>query len=111
VYTPVTRPHDQAPADILRTAGFDLLADMVIGHILETEKAAGRLLWHRPANAFLPHRGGVSEVGYPDELPPHRASSYINVSRSHSKRGPSSSRQESKDEILSVADLTARIVR
>jgi hypothetical protein len=33
--------------------------------------------------------------------------SYINVSRSHSKAGSSSSRQESKDDILSVADLTA----
>lgn len=31
----------------------------------------------------------------------------INVSRSHSRNGSSSSRQESKDEILSVADLTA----
>ncbi len=38
VYTWLTRPHDEAPADILRTAGYDLLADMVIGHIREPEK-------------------------------------------------------------------------
>ena len=51
---------------------------------------------------------GVSEVGYLNELlRPIGQYSYINVSRSHSKHGSSSSRQESKDEILSVADLTA----
>jgi hypothetical protein len=38
VYTWLTRPHDEAPADILRAAGYDLLADMVIGHIREPEK-------------------------------------------------------------------------
>lgn len=38
VYTWLTRPHDEAPADLLRGAGFDLLADMVIGHIREPEK-------------------------------------------------------------------------
>ena len=49
--------------------------------------------------------GGVSEVGYLDELSRLIGQySYINVSRSHSRTGSSSSRQESKDEILSVAD-------
>jgi hypothetical protein len=52
--------------------------------------------------------GGVSEVGYLDELSRLIGQySYINVSRSHSRAGSSSSRQENKDEILSVADLTA----
>lgn len=53
-------------------------------------------------------RRRVSEAGYLDELSRLIGQySYINVSRSHSKTGSSSSRQESKDEILSVADLTA----
>lgn len=39
--------------------------------------------------------------------PARQAASAVNVSRSHSKHGSSSSRQENKDEILSVADLTA----
>jgi hypothetical protein len=38
VYTWLTRPHDEAPAELLRTAGYDLLSDMVMGHIRETEK-------------------------------------------------------------------------
>jgi hypothetical protein len=46
--------------------------------------------------------GGVSEVGYLDELSRLIGQySYINVSRSHSKHGSSSSRQENKDEIFS----------
>ncbi|MDQ0852796.1 hypothetical protein QFZ79_000907 [Arthrobacter sp. V4I6] len=34
----LTRPHDEAPAELLRTAGYDLLSDMVMGHIREPEK-------------------------------------------------------------------------
>jgi type IV secretory pathway TraG/TraD family ATPase VirD4 len=50
----------------------------------------------------------AEEVGYLDELSRLIGQySYINVSRSHGKAGSASSRQESKDEILSVADLTA----
>ena len=57
---------------------------------------------------FAVYGGGVSEVGYLDELSRLIGHySYINVFRSHSKSGSSSSRQENKDEILSVADLTA----
>jgi type IV secretory pathway TraG/TraD family ATPase VirD4 len=247
VYTWLTRPHDEAPADILRAAGYDLLADMVIGHIREPEKQrAGvygtarqmvscltdrevsqwvtplkdRTVQTDPRPQFVPEEfvrgkgtlyslsregtgtagplvtaltvavveaaekyattqpggrletpllgildeaanvcrwkalpdqyshygsrgiilmtilqswsqgvevwslegmrklwsasnvkiygGGVSEVGYLDELSRLIGQySYINVSRSHSRHGSSSSRQESKDEILSVADLTA----
>lgn len=247
VYTWLTRPHDEAPADILRTAGFDLLADMVIGHIREPEKqragvygtarqmvscltdrdvsqwvtpTPGTTVDTDPRPQFVPedfvrgkgtlyslsregvgtagplvtaltvavveaaekyatsqpggrlatpllgildeaanvcrwkalpdqyshygsrgiilmtilqswsqgvevwnlegmrklwsasnvkiYGGGVSEVGYLDELSRLIGQySYINVSRSNSRTGSSSSRQESKDEILSVADLTA----
>ncbi|BCW73469.1 type IV secretory system conjugative DNA transfer family protein [Arthrobacter sp. NicSoilB8] len=65
-----------------------------------------RKLWSA-ANVKI-YGGGVSEVGYLDELSRLIGQySYINVSRSHSKTGSSSSRQENKDEILSVADLTA----
>jgi type IV secretory pathway TraG/TraD family ATPase VirD4 len=65
-----------------------------------------RKLWS--ASNVKIHGGGVSEVGYLDELSRLIGQySYINVSRSHSKAGSSSSRQENKDEILSVADLTA----
>lgn len=38
VYIWLTRPHEEAPADILRTSGCDLLADMVVGHIREPDK-------------------------------------------------------------------------
>jgi N6-adenosine-specific RNA methylase IME4 len=38
VYTWLTRPHDEAPAELLKTAGYDLLSDMVMGHIREPEK-------------------------------------------------------------------------
>ena len=247
VYTWLTRPHDEAPADILRAAGYDLLADMVVGHIREPEKqragvygtarqmvscltdrdvsqwvipARGTTVATDPRPQFVPedfvrgkgtlyslsregagtagplvtaltvavveaaeklatsqpggrlatpllgildeaanvcrwkalpdqyshygsrgiilmtilqswsqgvevwslegmrklwsasnvkiYGGGVSEVGYLDELSRLIGQySYINVSRSHSRTGSSSSRQESKDEILSVADLTA----
>jgi hypothetical protein len=31
VYIWLTRPHDEAPAELLRTAGYDLLSDMVMG--------------------------------------------------------------------------------
>jgi TraM recognition site of TraD and TraG len=59
----------------------------------------------RSASNVKIYGGGVSKVGYPDELSRLIGQySYIHVSRSH---GSSSSRQESKDEILSVADLTA----
>jgi type IV secretory pathway TraG/TraD family ATPase VirD4 len=65
-----------------------------------------RKLWS--ASNVKIYGGGVSEVGYLDELSRLIGQySYINVSRSHSKHGSSSSRQENKDEILSVADLTA----
>jgi type IV secretory pathway TraG/TraD family ATPase VirD4 len=65
-----------------------------------------RKLWS--ASNIKIYGGGVSEVGYLDELSRLIGQySYINVSRSHSKHGSSSSRQENKDEILSVADLTA----
>jgi type IV secretory pathway TraG/TraD family ATPase VirD4 len=65
-----------------------------------------RKLWS--ASNVKIYGGGVSEVGYLDELSRLIGQySYINVSRSHSKSGSSSSRQENKDEILSVADLTA----
>lgn len=65
-----------------------------------------RKLWS--ASNVKIYGGGVSEVGYLDELSRLIGQySYINVSRSHSKAGSSSSRQENKDEILSVADLTA----
>jgi len=65
-----------------------------------------RKLWS--ASNVKIYGGGVSEVGYLDELSRLIGQySYINVSRSHSKTGSSSSRQENKDEILSVADLTA----
>jgi type IV secretory pathway TraG/TraD family ATPase VirD4 len=65
-----------------------------------------RKLWS--ASNVKIYGGGVSEVGYLDELSRLIGQySYINVSRSHSKAGSSSSRQEGKDEILSVADLTA----
>lgn len=247
VYTWLTRPHDEAPAGLLRTAGFDLLSDMVMGHIREPEKQRAGVYgtarqmvscltdrevsrWVTPARGttvdtdprpqFVPedfvrgkgtlyslsregvgtagplvtaltvavveaaekyatsqpggrlstpllgildeaanvcrwkalpdqyshygsrgiilmtilqswsqgvevwslegmrklwsasnvkiYGGGVSEVGYLDELSRLIGQySYINVSRSHSKHGSSSSRQENKDEILSVADLTA----
>ncbi|MBT1003966.1 TraM recognition domain-containing protein [Paenarthrobacter sp. DKR-5] len=247
VYTWLTRPHDDAPADILRAAGYGLLADMVIGHIREPEKqragvygtarqmvscltdrdvarwvtpAPGATVDTDPRPKFVPEEfvrgrgtlyslsregagtagplvtaltvavveaaetyatsqpggrlatpllgildeaanvcrwkalpdqyshygsrgiilmtilqswsqgvevwnlegmrklwsasnvkiygGGVSEVGYLDELSRLIGQySYINVSRSHSRHGSSSSRQENKDEILSVADLTA----
>jgi type IV secretory pathway TraG/TraD family ATPase VirD4 len=247
VYTWLTRPHDEAPAELLRAAGYDLLSDMVMGHIREPEKQRAGVYgtarqmvscltdrevsqWVTPARdttvdtdprpQFVPedfvrgkgtlyslsregvgtagplvtaltvavveaaekyatsqpggrlatpllgildeaanvcrwkalpdqyshygsrgiilmtilqswsqgvevwslegmrklwsasnvkiYGGGVSEVGYLDELSRLIGQySYINVSRSHSKSGSSSSRQESKDEILSVADLTA----
>jgi type IV secretory pathway TraG/TraD family ATPase VirD4 len=247
VYTWLTRPHDEAPAELLRTAGYDLLSDMVMGHIREPEKQRAGVYgtarqmvscltdrdvsqWVTPRRdttvdtdprpQFVPedfvrgkgtlyslsregvgtagplvtaltvavveaaekyatsqpggrlatpllgildeaanvcrwkalpdqyshygsrgiilmtimqswsqgvevwslegmrklwsasnvkiYGGGVSEVGYLDELSRLIGQySYINVSRSHSKHGSSSSRQESKDEILSVADLTA----
>jgi type IV secretory pathway TraG/TraD family ATPase VirD4 len=247
VYTWLTRPHDEAPAELLRTAGYDLLSDMVMGHIREPEKQRAGVYgtarqmvscltdrevsqWVTPLRdttvatdprpQFVPedfvrgkgtlyslsregvgtagplvtaltvavveaaekyatsqpggrlatpllgildeaanvcrwkalpdqyshygsrgiilmtilqswsqgvevwslegmrklwsasnvkiYGGGVSEVGYLDELSRLIGQySYINVSRSHSKHGSSSSRQESKDEILSVADLTA----
>lgn len=247
VYTWLTRPHDEAPAELLRTAGYDLLSDMVMGHIREPEKQRAGVYgtarqmvscltdrevsqWVTPARGttvdtdprpqFVPedfvrgkgtlyslsregvgtagplvtaltvavveaaekyatsqpggrlatpllgildeaanvcrwkalpdqyshygsrgiilmtilqswsqgvevwslegmrklwsasnvkiYGGGVSEVGYLDELSRLIGQySYINVSRSHSKTGSSSSRQENKDEILSVADLTA----
>ncbi|QDG87104.1 type IV secretory system conjugative DNA transfer family protein [Pseudarthrobacter sp. NIBRBAC000502770] len=247
VYTWLTRPHDDAPAELLRTAGYDLLSDMVIGHIREPEKQRAGVYgtarqmvscltdrevsqWVTPLRdttvdtdprpQFVPedfvrgngtlyslsregvgtagplvtaltvavveaaekyatsqpggrlatpllgildeaanvcrwkalpdqyshygsrgiilmtilqswsqgvevwslegmrklwsasnvkiYGGGVSEVGYLDELSRLIGQySYINVSRSHSKTGSSSSRQENKDEILSVADLTA----
>lgn len=247
VYTWLTRPHDEAPAELLRTAGYDLLSDMVMGHIREPEKQRAGVYgtarqmvscltdrevsqWVTPARdttvhtdprrQFVPedfvrgkgtlyslsregvgtagplvtaltvavveaaekyatsqpggrlatpllgildeaanvcrwkalpdqyshygsrgiilmtilqswsqgvevwslegmrklwsasnvkiYGGGVSEVGYLDELSRLIGQySYINVSRSHSKAGSSSSRQENKDEILSVADLTA----
>ncbi|WP_427008500.1 type IV secretory system conjugative DNA transfer family protein [Pseudarthrobacter sp. H2] len=247
VYTWLTRPHDEAPAELLRAAGYDLLADMVLGHIREPEKQRAGVYgtarqmvscltdrdvsqWVTPLRdttvatdprpQFVPEEfvrgrgtlyslsregvgtagplvtaltvavveaaekyatsqpggrlatpllgildeaanvcrwkalpdqyshygsrgiilmtilqswsqgvevwslegmrklwsasnvkiygGGVSEVGYLDELSRLIGQySYINVSRSHSKAGSSSSRQESKDEILSVADLTA----
>lgn len=247
VYTWLTRPHDEAPAELLRTAGYDLLADMVMGHIREPEKQRAGVYgtarqmvscltdrevsqWVTPLRdttvatdprpQFVPedfvrgsgtlyslsregvgtagplvtaltvavveaaekyatsqpggrlatpllgildeaanvcrwkalpdqyshygsrgiilmtilqswsqgvevwslegmrklwsasnvkiYGGGVSEVGYLDELSRLIGQySYINVSRSHSKTGSSSSRQENKDEILSVADLTA----
>lgn len=247
VYTWLTRPHDEAPAELLRNAGYDLLADMVMGHIREPEKqragvygtarqmvscltdrevrqwvtpqrgttvdtdprpqfipedfvrgkgtlyslsregvgtagplvtaltvavveAAEKYATSQPAGRLatpllgildeaanvcrwkaLPDQyshygsrgiilmtilqswsqgvevwslegmrklwsasnvkiygGGVSEVAYLDELSRLIGQySYINVSRSHSKHGSSSSRQENKDEILSVADLTA----
>lgn len=247
VYTWLTRPHDEAPAELLRTAGYDLLSDMVMGHIREPEKQRAGVYgtarqmvscltdrevsqWVTPARdttaatdprpQFVPedfvrgkgtlyslsregvgtagplvtaltvavveaaekyatsqpggrlatpllgildeaanvcrwkalpdqyshygsrgiilmtilqswsqgvevwslegmrklwsasnvkiYGGGVSEVGYLDELSRLIGQySYINVSRSHSKTGSSSSRQENKDEILSVADLTA----
>jgi type IV secretory pathway TraG/TraD family ATPase VirD4 len=65
-----------------------------------------RKLWS--ASNVKIYGGGVSEVGYLDELSRLIGQySYINVSRSHSRTGSSSSRQESKDEILPVADLTA----
>ncbi|MGP4033719.1 type IV secretory system conjugative DNA transfer family protein [Pseudarthrobacter sp. 1C304] len=65
-----------------------------------------RKLWS--ASNVKIYGGGVSEVGYLDELSRLIGQySYINVSRSHSRTGSSSSRQENKDEILSVADLTA----
>jgi type IV secretory pathway TraG/TraD family ATPase VirD4 len=65
-----------------------------------------RKLWS--ASNVKIYGGGVSEVGYLDELSRLIGQySYINISRSHSKAGSSSSRQENKDEILSVADLTA----
>ncbi|MCZ2404391.1 TraM recognition domain-containing protein [Paenarthrobacter sp. Z7-10] len=65
-----------------------------------------RKLWS--ASNMKIYGGGVSEVGYLDELSRLIGQySYINVSRSHSRQGSSSSRQENKDEILSVADLTA----
>ncbi|SFU10572.1 type IV secretory system conjugative DNA transfer family protein [Arthrobacter sp. ov118] len=247
VYTWLTRPHDEAPADILRTTGYDLLSDMVMGHIREPEKQragvygtarqmvscltdrdvsqwvtpmSGTTVETDPRPQFVPEEfvgskgtlyslsregagtagplvtaltvavveaaekyatsqpggrlatpllgildeaanvcrwkalpdqyshygsrgiilmtilqswsqgvevwnlegmrklwsasnvkiygGGVSEVGYLDELSRLIGQySYINVSRSHSKHGSTSSRQESKDEILSVADLAA----
>jgi type IV secretory pathway TraG/TraD family ATPase VirD4 len=247
VYTWLTRPHDEAPAELLRTAGYDLLSDMVMGHIREPEKQRAGVYgtarqmvscltdrevsqWVTPARnttvdtdprpQFVPedfvrgkgtlyslsregvgtagplvtaltvavveaaekyatsqpggrlatpllgildeaanvcrwkalpdqyshygsrgiilmtilqswsqgvevwtlegmrklwsasnvkiYGGGVSEVGYLDELSRLIGQySYINVSRSHSRTGSSSSRQENKDEILSVADLTA----
>ena len=66
-----------------------------------------RKLWS--ASNVKIYGGGVSEVGYLDELSRLIGHySYINVSRSHSKHGSSSSRQENKDEILSVADLTVQ---
>ncbi|WP_237393939.1 type IV secretory system conjugative DNA transfer family protein [Pseudarthrobacter sp. ATCC 49987] len=247
VYTWLTRPHDEAPAELLKTAGYDLLSDMVMGHIREPEKQRAGVYgtarqmvscltdrevsqWVTPARnttvdtdprpQFVPegfvrgkgtlyslsregvgtagplvtaltvavveaaekyatsqpggrlatpllgildeaanvcrwmalpdqyshygsrgiilmtilqswsqgvevwslegmrklwsasnvkiYGGGVSEVGYLDELSRLIGQySYINVSRSHSKSGSSSSRQENKDEILFVADLTA----
>ena len=247
VYTWLTRPHDEAPAELLRAAGYDLLSDMVLGHIREPEKQRAGVYgtarqmvscltdgevsqWVTPARdttvdtdprpQFVPENfvrskgtlyslsregvgtagplvtaltvavveaaekyatsqpggrlatpllgildeaanvcrwkalpdqyshygsrgiilmtilqswsqgvevwslegmrklwsasnvkiygGGVSEVGYLDELSRLIGQySYINVSRSHSRHGSSSSRQENKDEILSVADLTA----
>ena len=65
-----------------------------------------RKLWSA-ANAKI-YGGGVSEVQYLDELARLIGMySYINISRSSGKSGRSSSRQESKDEILSVADLTS----
>ena len=247
VYTWLTRPHDSAPADILRTHGYDLLADMVLGHIREPDKqragvygtarqmvscltdrdvsrwvtpTPGTTVGSDPRPQFDPVRfvrskgtlyslsregqgtagplvtaltvavveaaekyatsqpggrlttpllgvldeaanvcrwkalpdqyshygsrgiilitilqswsqgvevwnlegmrklwsasnikiygGGVSEVGYLDELSRLIGHySYINISRSHNKHGSSTSRQENKDDILSVADLTA----
>lgn len=106
----MTRPHDQAPADILRTAGFDLPADMVIGHILEPEKQ--RAAFYGTARQMLSCLTGAASLKSATSTSSRLIGqySYINVSRSYSKAGPSSSRQESKDEILSVADLTARIV-
>ncbi|MUK01608.1 TraM recognition domain-containing protein [Vibrio cholerae] len=65
-----------------------------------------RKLWS--ASNVKIYGGGVSEVQYLDELSRLIGQySYINVSRSSGKSGRSSSRQESKDEILSVSDLTA----
>jgi type IV secretory pathway TraG/TraD family ATPase VirD4 len=65
-----------------------------------------RKLWSA-ANAKI-YGGGVSEVQYLDELARLIGQySYINVSRSSGKSGRSSSRQENKDDILSVSDLTS----
>lgn len=65
-----------------------------------------RKLWS--ASNVKIYGGGVSEVQYLDELSRLIGQySYINVSRSSGKSGRSSSRQENKDEILSVADLTS----
>ena len=65
-----------------------------------------RKLWS--ASNVKVYGGGVSEVGYLDELSRLIGQySYINVSRSSGKSGRSSSRQENKDEILSVSDLTS----
>ena len=65
-----------------------------------------RKLWSA-ANAKI-YGGGVSEVQYLDELARLIGQySYINISRSSGKSGRSSSRQENKDEILSVSDLTS----
>ncbi|WP_461171141.1 type IV secretory system conjugative DNA transfer family protein [Arthrobacter sp. Z1-15] len=65
-----------------------------------------RKLWS--ASNVKIYGGGVSEVQYLDELSRLIGQySYINVSRSSGKSGRSSSRQENKDEILSVSDLTS----
>jgi type IV secretory pathway TraG/TraD family ATPase VirD4 len=65
-----------------------------------------RKLWS--ASNVKVYGGGVSEVQYLDELSRLIGQySYINVSRSSGKSGRSSSRQENKDEILSVSDLTS----
>jgi len=65
-----------------------------------------RKLWS--ASNVKIYGGGVSEVQYLGELSRLIGQySYINVSRSSGKSGRSSSRQESKDEILSVSELTA----
>jgi hypothetical protein len=76
-------------------------------HVREDNSLVGmRKLWS--ASNVKIYGGGVSEAGYLDELSLLIGQyCYINVSRSHSKNGSSTSRQESKDEILSVADLTA----
>lgn len=65
-----------------------------------------RKLWSA-ANAKV-YGGGVSEVGYLDELTRLIGQySYVGVSRSTGRSGRSSSRSETREEILSVADLAA----